>query len=316
MPPVVGKRPNFFIVGAPKCGTTSLYEYLRQHPEVFMAHDGQHYWRSKEPYYFCEELIAREGMGVHTEEEYLKLFEGATGQPRIGESSALYLYSEQAPTRIKAFAPDARILIMLRHPVEMMMSWHRDCLRWGHEDIVDFREAIEVADQRRAGMRLPPASGYPGCLQYLEMATFSMQVERYVHVFGAEQVKVCLLDDFARDPAATFREVALFLGIDPSFTPSFDVHNEQVALTQAHYLRHRMMNWARAHARWARSIHRALPFRVDRWIEAALTPIARRTLKVSVESSYLALLQRQLTPEIERLGSVIGRDLGPWMSLF
>ncbi|MEZ4703140.1 MAG: sulfotransferase [Rhodothermales bacterium] len=316
MTTITRNRPNFFIVGAPKCGTTSLYEYLRQHGEVYMAHDSRQYWRSKEPYFFCRELIARDGLGVNSEEDYLALFADAQGATRIGESSALYLYSEQAAERIKAFAPDARLIIMVRQPVRMMLSWHRDCVRWGHENILDFRDAVQAEPERLAGHRLPPASGYPACLQYTRIATFTPQIERFIDAFGEDAVKICLLEDLSLDPSGTFQDIARFLGIDPSFEPAYEVHNEQVVLSEAQIMRHRMMNWARQHAAWARPIQRVLPFRVDRVLSGVLGRVARNPVALPVDTPFLSQLQRQFIPEIDRLGALIGRDLGHWKTMF
>src|SRR5687767_1010670 len=103
-------KPNFFIVGAPKCGTTSLYEYIRVHPEVFMPD-------RKEPAFFCSDFYKPRRM---KEEEYLSLFREAGSAKWIGEASTWYLYSDKAREGIKAFCPDARIIIMLRNPVDMM----------------------------------------------------------------------------------------------------------------------------------------------------------------------------------------------------
>ena len=115
-------KPNFFIVGAPQCGTTSLYEHLRGHPEVFMPHSDKRYWKLKEAHYFGEELITIPGLRIQNEHEYQALFDSVSKEQHIGEATALYLYSKEAPYRIKAYSPDAKIIILLKDPVEMMIS--------------------------------------------------------------------------------------------------------------------------------------------------------------------------------------------------
>ena len=186
-------KPNFFIVGAPKCGTTSLYEHLRQHPDVFMPYSEEQYWKHKEPYFFCKELIAWDGLRIQSEAEYLSLFEGAEGKKRVGEATSLYLFSKEAPQRIKTYSPEAKIIILLRDPVDMMISWHHDCVRWGHENVTGFEEAILIQKAREAGRQFPPGSGYPNCLLYTEMASFSKQINTYLEVFERDKVKIWLL---------------------------------------------------------------------------------------------------------------------------
>ena len=108
--PRASRRPNFFIVGAPKCGTTAMTTYLRDHPQIFMP-------LQKEPHYFAEDYpIFRE---VWTEKQYLHLFRSAdSSHLAVGEASVWYLYSDHALPRIKAFAPDARIIVQVRNPVD------------------------------------------------------------------------------------------------------------------------------------------------------------------------------------------------------
>src|SRR6266446_2704827 len=108
-------KPNFFIVGAPRCGTTALYSYLRQHPDVFLP-------EYKEPHYFNTDMNS--GGAIRKEKDYLAQFSGAQNQPRIGEASVYYLSSVAAPEQIKSFCPTAKIIIMLRNPVDTVDALH------------------------------------------------------------------------------------------------------------------------------------------------------------------------------------------------
>ena len=109
------KKPGFFIVGAPKCGTTSFYHYLRQHPQIFMPDN-------KEPHYFGSDLKKRSDEFIKTEEEYLSLFKDADSSQMAGEASTFYLYSKAAQKEIKGFNPHAKIIIMLRNPIDFLHS--------------------------------------------------------------------------------------------------------------------------------------------------------------------------------------------------
>ncbi|MBA2556652.1 MAG: hypothetical protein H0V12_04785, partial [Chloroflexi bacterium] len=145
-------RPDFFIPGAPKSGTSSMYEYLRQHPEIYLP-------SLKEPRHFCPDQDSgsdRDGLFfVRDRDEYLALYAGVRGEKRIGDASVQYLYSRVAAERIREFNPDARFIVMLRNPVHMAYSLHGQRLAGGGEDIEDFGEALEAEADRREGRRLP-----------------------------------------------------------------------------------------------------------------------------------------------------------------
>ena len=123
------KRPNFFIVGAPKCGTTALYQYLNEHPQIYMSD-------IKEPAYF------RQRSNFKTEADYLALFAGARDEIRLGEATPSYLRSPEATEAIYRFDPDAKIIIMLRDPVSLMMSTYSQDRVMGREKSPTFAEAL------------------------------------------------------------------------------------------------------------------------------------------------------------------------------
>ncbi len=121
-------KPNFFIVGAPRCGTTALYSYLRQHPDVFLPD-------YKEPHFFNTDMNS--GGAIRDDAEYLALFASARDQARIGEASVYYLSSQAAPERIKSFCPTAKIVVMLRNPVDAVDALHAHQVAAWLEDVWD-----------------------------------------------------------------------------------------------------------------------------------------------------------------------------------
>lgn len=129
------KTPNFFIVGAPKCGTTAMHIYLRQHPEIFMP-------EKKESHFFGSDLNSQ--YFIRDREKYLSLFSEAKDVKRIGEASVWYLYSKQAAYEIKEFSPSASIIIMLRNPVDMLYAQHSQFLYNGNENIASFEDALNA----------------------------------------------------------------------------------------------------------------------------------------------------------------------------
>ena len=134
-------KPNFFIVGGPKCGTTALYTYLKNHPEIFMS-------RIKEPQFFAADIFCDQRT-VQTLADYLSCFAAARNEKRIGEASTAYLGSRNAAQEIKAFNPNAQIIIALRNPVEVMYAEHSERVFCNVEHIRNFNAALDSGEQRR-----------------------------------------------------------------------------------------------------------------------------------------------------------------------
>ena len=144
------RKPDFFLIGAPKCGTTALATYLSEHPNILLSDP-------KEPQYFCKDLKWY-GNPVKSDEDYLRrFFPGLEGSPAaiVGEASSLYLYSKVAVPNILSFQPEAKFIVMLRNPVEMAYSLHSMLCFQGEEDEKDFLKAWHLQDQRRAGRFIP-----------------------------------------------------------------------------------------------------------------------------------------------------------------
>ena len=292
--------PDFFIVGAPKCGTTSMYEYLRVHPDIFMP-------GTKEPHYFGSDLDIR--AEPRSREEYLALFDEGASHKRAGESSVLYLFSKNAAREIHTFNPHARIVIMLREPVSAMLSWHGQLVSMMIEDIYDFEEAVRAQEARRRGERLPEAPRLRSGLQYEAVFSYAEQVERYFNEFNRAQVHIALLDDMIRDVAGTYRRVLEFLEVDPAFAPDFAVHNEK--------------KWARSPAvsrffrrnRGLRKLAKRLaPKAARQWTTSALEKVLPAPERPPIRPEFLSVLRARCRPDVERLSELIGRDLSDWLS--
>ncbi|MEP7158919.1 MAG: sulfotransferase, partial [Chloroflexota bacterium] len=211
----MGRRPNLFIIGAPKTGTTSLYSYLEGHPDVFMS-------PVKEPMYFCPDVrggLRRRYEHGEDEADYLDLFMGAGTERYLGEASTRYLASKVAPQLIHEFEPDARIVAMVRNPVDLVHALHNERVSYGTEEITDFDAAIAADSDRMAGRRLRPGSD-PLWAAYRNAALLGEQVERWFDTFGLERVHVIVFDDFGADTPGEFRRLLEFLGIDPQYQPA------------------------------------------------------------------------------------------------
>lgn len=297
--------PNLFIVGAPKCGTTSLYEYLRRQPQIFFPHNQDTLGRAKEPSHFCPELDITARYSIKDRDEYLALYRGSEDAVWRGDASTNYLISEVAPGSIKQLSPDARILIMLRPPVDMMRSYHNELVRHGHEDIRDFHEAVAASADRRNGLRIPPKTGVPKCLDYFAMSRFAPQVERYLRVLGRDAVKITLLEDMAAAPEETLRGILEFLGLTEPTLEEFRVYNE----TPRHGWLERLVTRVYARTSIKRVTQTLLPYEARRRILALLRRTERRIARVDPRDEAL---RQSCRADVDRLSSLIGRDLSHW----
>jgi Sulfotransferase domain len=206
-----GRLPDFFVVGHPKSGTTALYEMLKAHPQIYMP-------PGKEPWFFATELHERtpprpEGVAA-TLEQYAALFEAAAPEQRVGEASALYLWSRTAASRIAQVRPDARFVAILREPASFLRSLHLQFLQTYIETEGDLAKAIALEQDRRAGRHVPRHTYWPRTLLYSEHVRYLEQLRRYTSEFSREQVLVLIYDDFRSDNDATVRNVLRFLGVD------------------------------------------------------------------------------------------------------
>jgi hypothetical protein len=205
------RLPDFFIVGQPKSGTTALYEMLRSHPQIFMP-------ENKEPWFFADELHERtppRPAGTpQTLEDYLSLFEPGAADQRLGEASALYLWSRTAAARIAEVQPAARIIAILREPASLLRSLHLQFVRTYVESEADFRKALSLEAERREGREVPRYTYWPKALLYSEHVRYVEQLERYRSLFGSDRMLVLVYDDFRRDNETSLRQVLRFLEVD------------------------------------------------------------------------------------------------------
>jgi hypothetical protein len=313
----MSRLPNFFIVGAPKAGTTSLYHYLDQHPQVYMS-------AIKEPNFFAAEIrkenfdpklhrgIARDardlrrflsgpmrqkrfGGIVADWKDYLRLFANANNESALGEASVCYLWSPTAPDRIAARIPDARILVMLRDPAERAFSQYLHglgigAIRWS------FREHIERNLQHRSGLF---SVHYP----FLELGLYSEQLGRYLERFG-RNVWVGFHEDFKSRPLEVYQNICRFLGVAHEFSPCMDRRH-----LEAQVPRLSSMGWL-MRSGFGRAAARVTPSGLRPLMRRALIRRPGTTRMDPADRRYLLDFYRQ---DIRKLASLLGRNLDHWM---
>lgn len=294
------KHPNFFIVGAPKCGTTSMNDHLGRHDEIYMA--------KKELHFFGADL---QMINRISSSEYLDHFKNVSKEKVVGEASVWYLFSHTAAAEIKSFAPQAKILIMLRNPVEVMHALHSQHLIDGNEDVADFIQALSLEDHRKQGLCLPDALEFKVLPSYFDSVRYYEQVKRYLDTFGKENVQVILYDDFSRDTEKIVAQTLTFLGLQPKGINVQQVVNKNkrirwlwmhrllkkppcilkklfVTILPRKHWRHNLMDWL---------------FRQNVHVQA----------RPPLDGKLQMRLSKELAPDIVKLSSLIERELSGWL---
>lgn len=291
------KKPNFFIIGAPKCGTTSLASWLGQHPEIYFS-------PAKEPHFFNTDGL----MSTQTLPEYEALFEDAGSQHKaVGEGSTHYLYSREAVQNIREYAPEARFIVCLRNPVEMAPALHAERLSWGRESTSDFEKAWRLQTKRAAGKNVPKTlAADPERLQYSAYCKLGEQLGRLYETVEAEQIHCVLLDDMRDSPEGTYNSLLEFLGVGCVSGIEFKRSNP------AHHTASPLL---------AQATRRLITLKNHLGISHSFGVAARlRQLNVKrqnrrpLHKAFQQELKEHFRSDIHELEQYLGRDLSAWFT--
>jgi hypothetical protein len=301
--------PNFLIIGAAKAGTNALYHYLRQHPQVYMSP-----W--KEPKFFAFESEADLGFRaangrdapvnasvILDQAEYEELFDDASDDELArGEASTHYLYVEKSPARIKALIPDARLIAVLRNPVDRAFSSYQHLVRDDLEPL-DFDAALDAEPQRIA-------EHYAYLYRYTDLGFYSEQLDRYEKSFPESQLCVLLYDDLRSDPEGTCRRIFSFLGVDEHFVPDMSGEYNRSGVPKNRVM-HRLLNPS---APMKRRLWNVTPrFARERLLDAQTKMVNRNLQRQTMPEPERDRLRDVFREEVGRLETRLGRDLSHWL---
>ena len=302
--------PNFLIIGAAKAGTNALYHYLRQHPQVYMSP-----W--KEPKFFAFESEADLGFRaangrdapvnasvILDQAEYEELFDDARDDELArGEASTHYLYVERSPARIKALIPDAKLIAVLRNPVDRAFSSYQHLVRDDLEPL-DFGAALDAEPQRIA-------EHYAYLYRYTDMGFYSEQLDRYEKTFPENQLCVLLYDDLRSDPEGTCRRIFSFLGVDEDFVPDMSGEYNRSGVPKNRFM-HRLLNPS---APMKRRLWNVTPrFARERLLDAQTRMVNRNLQRQTMPEPERDRLRDVFREEVGRLETRLGRDLSHWLA--
>ncbi|MGB3074980.1 MAG: sulfotransferase [Chitinophagales bacterium] len=296
-------KPGFFVVGAPKSGTTSLYEYLKQHPQVYLP-------RIKELNFFCTDLHFR--FPLLDEQKFLAYYKDYKNEIAIGEVSVWNLYSTIAAHQIQVFNPEAKIIILLRNPVDMMYALHSNHVFNDNENITDFEEALNAQAERKKGLRISPAIKCPvEGLYYFDVASYALQVKKYLELFGAENVKVILFDDFTADTEIIYLDILRFIGVDEMLPVAFKVYNASKTIRSG-FIRQLTVHTPSIIKKAGKWIFPHQSARRD-WLMYWLWKVNTKERKRSALNPELRKkISLMMKAEIDTLEKILGRNLDQW----
>lgn len=284
-------QPNLFIIGAPKCGTTSLATYLGERDDVFVSDP-------KEPHHFSTDI------GWHLTPEraaYLDLFKSAGKQHKIVcDASVFYLYSDAAVPAILEFNPDAKFIVMVRNPVDLVISMHGEARLDGTEDIADVEQAWHAHIQNGGAL-----ASHPPIMHYREAAKNGELLQRLFERVDKSRVKVIVFDDFQRDTAEQYRETLRFLGLPDEIRTHFPIHNVM-----------KPVKWYRLHKLMVRARRGLKAIGIDIHGTGLMAFIIRLSgaKRTKATPEFRNMLADTFTSDVNLLACLLERDLSHWLS--
>src|ERR671916_848593 len=288
--------PNFLIISAMKSGTTALYYYLEQHPEIYMS-------PVKEPNFFSSQEREDAAGAVTHIGTYRDLFRGVSGETAIGEASHSYLYEPGAAAEIRRYAPEAKLIAILRNPIDRAYSHFLHMVRSGTEPLDDFAQALraeEVGNHKERTFQ-----------DYIGRGLYYDQLKRYFGIFPQEQARVYLYEDLSGAPISTVQDAFRFLKVDYSFAP--DVSLRRNVSGQPKYKTLDGLLRGQSRIKHAAKIY--LPARMRWRLSKAFDDLKTRNLvePPPVQSEVRRQLIRVYREDILKVQELIHRDLSGWL---
>ena len=288
--------PNFLIIGAMRSGTTALYYYLEQHPEIYMS-------PVKEPNFFSSQEQENAADAVTQLGTYQHLFRGVSGEKAIGEASHSYLYEPRAAAEIRRYVPEAKLIAILRNPIDRAYSHFLHMVRSGTEPLDDFAQAL-----REDEVRLHKERTFQ---DYIGRGLYYNQLKRYFETFPREQVRVYLYEDLSGAPISTVQDAFRFLEVNDSFVPDVSLRRN----VSGHPRYKTLDRLLRSQSRIKHAAKIYLPARLRWRFSKAFDDLKTRNLiePPPVQSEVRRQLIRVYREDILNVQELIHRDLSGWL---
>jgi hypothetical protein len=303
--------PDFFLIGAPRCGTTSLSRYLTGNPQVCFS-------RPKEPHYFS--LLSPHTSLDDLEAAYLlRYFSHYRDRHKaIGEGSVSYLSSPYALQWILSINPQAKFIAILRNPLDMLPSYHLRMLFTVMEDVEDFATAWHLQDVRARGKQIPKHCIDPHLLLYHEVAKFGEQIERLYCFAGRDRSLILLFDDLARDPGAVYKQVLAFIGVNDDGRTRFQKKLQSKSY-RSRWLQQLLYAPSVRKGPFVDTLHRRMRQKKAPGRKSWLKRLARwNTIEVRpspLDPAMRKILRDTFTADVDKLSKLLHRDLSHWLEI-
>ena len=294
------KKPNFFIIGAAKAGTTSLFDILRQHPQVYFPFD-------KEPAFFCNDGYYKKG----EEWDLNTFFRQTHHKPLRGEATSRYLYfAEKVAPRIKRFSLPASpsFIAIFRDPAKLVYSYYWNSVREGHEDL-PFKDALIAEKNRMAKYQVQLENKGLIRFAYSKIGLYAQQVEKYLNYYPKDKFLFLLNEDLS-DFSPLAHQLQDFLGLDDHFTQLSPKKSNPTALPKNSNLH----NWLRKNSKIKNLLKPLLPYRLRYKLkENILESNLRVIIPPDLDDETTNFIRTLYSEEIKRLQEIICRDLSKWL---
>jgi hypothetical protein len=297
--------PNFLIIGAPKAGTTSLYYYLRQHPQIFMS-------SIKEPNFFATDGLERQlkdpfdrvwiDQSITELEKYCSLFSNVNDEKAIGEASTSYLGSRHAAHRIHYHVPDVRLVAVLRQPVERAYSHFCHLGRDGHEQAPDFRSGIRGEEER---IRNHVLWG-----RYIHSGFYYEQLRPYFELFDRDQIRILLYDELRGSRSEMLQDIFQFLEVDEDFEPNTSVQHNVSGRPRSVLLHNLLVK--------GNPIKNTLQPLMPYWMQRVAVGVKNLNLSrpAPLDPELAMELQATYREDLLKLQDLLDRDLSGWLQRY
>jgi len=301
-------KPNFFIVGAPRCGTTTLSRCLKNHPDICFA-------KPKEPHYFAQfnGLVSPETIQTEYVEKYFS--HAKSHHQAIGEGSPSYLYSSSGLQAILKFNPDAKFIVMVRNPLESVYSFHYRLVYLMAEDQIDFQKAWNFQEARAQGGHIPRLCHNPAMLQYAEVGKYGKYLEQLFEIVGPEKCKVVVFDDLKKSILITYKEVLAFLGLEYDGKTKFS-HKMASRTYRFHWLNRIIWHAPKSIKMVRAQLEKSGPKKKKSLPHKLLLKLKRlndiKQPPPPLSSHMKNVLRESFSDDIDRLGRLLNRDLSHW----
>jgi hypothetical protein len=293
--------PNLFVIGAAKCGTTALSRYLAAHPAIYMSEESG----VKEPHFFDTDVVQSKRRFV-TKDAYLALFDPAPpGMKYLGEATVDYLLSRIAVPNLLKMSPNAKLIVMVRNPVDMVRSMYNQNVKHNGETVLDLERAWRLQDLRRRGDKVPWGCLAPHRLYYGERASIGSQIERLVSIASWEQIHFIVYDDLVHKASSVCADTLAFLGLEKTAMPKFPTVNASVKFR---------LPRLQAFLSGVKGVRRRLGLPGGLGIHAAINRFNVKPDSTPISPAFRDELQVYFHGEVELLSELLNRDLvAEWM---